>query len=1089
MARPLVLIFQELAQPTVTPETPDLSTIIVGPAYDLFDYPEDAASILLDSAYGELESDATYVPPVSGSEAVVVNDQGYPGQSAGSVVDHASVRPYLRLPHVVLASTYLDGSVAPVLGATVTTDALDQTLIEITGVATTDFVAAGIAPGDRIILTSSLGTQTVVRTVQSVGEPNSDGLVASGNEGFLRITQQLPTSGAGADEWTYDANAEVRIERTLVTQELYNPNSTLVTFPEPGTDKMVLGGGVTVPVALTPAATVAVPSPTTTTVYRRLSYAQVYIVYRALRLDLQDVNGFTASSVTTLNGSPIVLGLGKIDARNPLAVGVSVALLNSGGVTIFAYGVNANDATGHLAARGALESRRDLYCFVPLSEDINIHAAYKTQFDVLADPTTALSTGVVQKFRIVIGAIPLPTDETISSGSISAVSQQPSGASTGKFRTLSLASTSTGSLATGTTASVNVRQVLPGDKVTIGLVPAALSITSAWQNRRGTHTVGHVNSSKDYPNASDPSQLELIPASSRWDDAAGATSGDIEILVKAPDGTVKMQVLAYASVSTGAGGTLGTIEYLMKAPTVVGGPYTVNYAIDAGVASPVVTIVGFSVLVTVNGTTHDHDDVAAAINAHATVSALMTATVTTGGAQVVVFGTMTRTAVTLLTGGPANQTGALANTIAGAGVGNLRLSGLTGMTTSSVGRYITISGAASVANNGTFLVAAYVSPTSVDIVNASGVAVDANNGAITWTEKFPYTAISPTTGTATATVLVNDIMFNRLEDASASFLTDGVLPGDTIEIPLDPNDYTATAYDGRVLSYRVASVLNENRILIANGSDDTGSLANELPHYFARDYADRYIDNTTPNAQNYRVLRALSKDDMVVNLTATVQSARSKRLTVVWPDRMTVTDLRDGSLPRSVETTVATAAKQPGWALGCAVGGVVTAIPPQAGLTNGTFIGVTALEHAQGYFSETQLAQLSDGGLFVCFQRVPSALPECLHQLTTDTTALETGELSVVKNVDFVSMFFQTILETFLGQYNVLPETLNEINRAVTDGAADLKSRKIARVGAPLLEGTITSLAVSEFSADRVELYFRGKVPRPLNTIGFHLVV
>jgi len=1072
VARPLVLIFQELAQPTVTPDTPDLSSIIVGPAYDLFDYPEDAATILLASEYGSLESDATYVPPVAGTDAVTVPDQGYPGQSAGSKVDHLSVRPYLRLPRVVLASTYLGGGVAPVLGATLTTDVLDRTLIEITGGITTSFVAAGVKPGDRIILTSSLGTQSVVRTVQSVGEPNPDGLVESGNEGKLRITQQLPTAGVGTTEWTYNTTAEGRVERALVTQELYNPLNTLVTFPEAGTDKTVIGGGATLLVAITPVASVSVPAPVTTVVARTVLYAQVYMAYRALRQDLQVVTGFTASSVSSVNGSPVVIGLGKIDARNPLAVGVYVALLNSGLVSIFAYGVSTNDGAGHLEARGALESRRDLYCFVPLTEDINIHAAYKTQFDLLADPTSALATGVVQKFRIVLGAIPMPVNETVYSGSISAAAQQPSGASTGKFRTLSLANVSTG--------AINVRDVLPGDSVTIGLTPSATD----WQNRRGTHTVGHVNKSKDYPTAGDTSELELVPASTRWDSAAAPVSaGDIEIVIKAPDGSTKVELLAEGTVSTGlpisTSGT-GTVKYVMKGPTTVGGPYTVTYVAVPGLVAVTVSIVGFAVTVQVNGTSHDHDDVADAINAHATVSALMTASVTAGGAIVVLPVTQTRVHVS-------GQNGAAASIVAGAGAGNVRVTGVTGMTAASVGRYLTIEDATTLANNGIFLIAAFNSATSIDVVNAAGVIGDANNGSINWVES--YAGIQPVVGSATASILVNDLMFNRLEDASATFLSVGVQPGDTIQIPLDPNNYNPTAFDGRVLTYKVASVLNENRLLIANGADDSESLANELPHYFARDLADRFIDNTTPNAQNYKIVRALSKDEIVVNLTATVQSAKSKRLTVMWPDRMTVSELRDGSLPRTSETVITAAAKQPGWALGCAVAGVVTSIPPQAGLTNGTFIGLTDLEHAQGYFSETQLAQLSDGGLFVCFQRVPGALPECMHQLTTDTTALETGELSVVKNVDFVSKFFQTLLETFLGQYNVLPETLNEINRAVTDGASDLKSRKIARVGAPLLDGTITSLAVSEFSADRVELYFRGKIARPLNTIGFHLVV
>lgn len=65
------------------------------------------------------------------------------------------------------------------------------------------------------------------------------------------------------------------------------------------------------------------------------------------------------------------------------------------------------------------------------------------------------------------------------------------------------------------------------------------------------------------------------------------------------------------------------------------------------------------------------------------------------------------------------------------------LTGLTGMTPASVGHRITIVNAASGGNNGTFMVVAYVSATSVQVLNPSAVATDANNGSIHWMERDP----------------------------------------------------------------------------------------------------------------------------------------------------------------------------------------------------------------------------------------------------------------------------------------------------------------------------------------------------------------
>ena len=65
--------------------------------------------------------------------------------------------------------------------------------------------------------------------------------------------------------------------------------------------------------------------------------------------------------------------------------------------------------------------------------------------------------------------------------------------------------------------------------------------------------------------------------------------------------------------------------------------------------------------------------------------------------------------------------------------------GLTGITADSVGRFITIFGADSAGNNGTFLIKSTFGATTITYENAAGVAGDANNGAIMWIERDPYT--------------------------------------------------------------------------------------------------------------------------------------------------------------------------------------------------------------------------------------------------------------------------------------------------------------------------------------------------------------
>jgi len=82
----------------------------------------------------------------------------------------------------------------------------------------------------------------------------------------------------------------------------------------------------------------------------------------------------------------------------------------------------------------------------------------------------------------------------------------------------------------------------------------------------------------------------------------------------------------------------------------------------------------------------------------------------------------------------AGQTGVAASIIVGA---NVVVSGLTGMSIDSSGRFLTISGATNAANNGTFTIVDFNSATSVNIIN-SVATTDLNNGNISWIERNPY---------------------------------------------------------------------------------------------------------------------------------------------------------------------------------------------------------------------------------------------------------------------------------------------------------------------------------------------------------------
>lgn len=95
-------------------------------------------------------------------------------------------------------------------------------------------------------------------------------------------------------------------------------------------------------------------------------------------------------------------------------------------------------------------------------------------------------------------------------------------------------------------------------------------------------------------------------------------------------------------------------------------------------------------------------------------------------------------------------TGASITTVTGS---NVTLTGVTGMSQSDVQKFISISGAFNAGNNGTFLIEAVNSSSSITYVNPTATANDSNNPNIIWTERNPYS-------------LQDDLNYERTDRAS-----------------------------------------------------------------------------------------------------------------------------------------------------------------------------------------------------------------------------------------------------------------------------------------------------------------------------------
>lgn len=200
------------------------------------------------------------------------------------------------------------------------------------------------------------------------------------------------------------------------------------------------------------------------------------------------------------------------------------------------------------------------------------------------------------------------------------------------------------------------------------------------------------------------------------------------------------------------------------------------------------------------------------------------------------------------------QTGAAA-TIGAIVAGVVTLTGLTGMTANSVGNFLTTSGAATGANNGTFLIVEYVSATSVKISNSAGVTPDANSGAISWTERAAYT-------------LLDDLDFERTDrQAIKGVAYDAAIPTYTrptaTGTPVPKNLNNLISLDSKLLntnrSYYNHAVASTNTLITltsagnfkhASATDLTGVPCFDAAPYVG-DYGSCYvfITNTADGAE------------------------------------------------------------------------------------------------------------------------------------------------------------------------------------------------------------------------------------------------
>lgn len=283
-----------------------------------------------------------------------------------------------------------------------------------------------------------------------------------------------------------------------------------------------------------------------------------------------------------------------------------------------------------------------------------------------------------------------------------------------------------------------------------------------------------------------------------------------------------------------------------------------------------------------------------------------------------------------------------------------------------------------------------------------------------------------------------------LTASNATFMSDGVVPGDSIVIT------AATGSPTQVGTLTVQTVLSNQQVVV----NATG----------------------LATAVSYYVSRTLSKSQKADAIAAASRAFGNKRMVHVQSD--------------TVGITINGAIKYlPGYYLAAAVAGMISGVAPQQGLTNMAVAGIADIKYSNFYFTRAQLSTISGAGTLLFVQDTPGGIPYIRHELTTDMSVLEYREVQKVKNWDYLSYYFQARLNMFIGKWNITGDSIQTIRQTITAAAERAKANKSPQIGAPLEDYNIALLAQDATNKDSLNCNLAIKIPSALNYLYLYLII
>lgn len=175
------------------------------------------------------------------------------------------------------------------------------------------------------------------------------------------------------------------------------------------------------------------------------------------------------------------------------------------------------------------------------------------------------------------------------------------------------------------------------------------------------------------------------------------------------------------------------------------------------------------------------------------------------------------------------------------------------------------------------------------------------------------------------------------------------------------------------------------------------------------------------------------------------------------------------------------------------VAGLAASVEPQAPITNAVVPGVDDLPDVYNGYSTLQLDEVAAGGVLIVAQDQAGERCYVRKQLTAGTSSgiLAQTELSMVKNYDSISHYFDTILEGFKGGYNVTDGILQRVWTELNHGVYVLQNNgSDPAIGPQLLDSSaVQRVEIDPANATKINAYIDCDLPAPFNDMDLYLSV